>query len=148
MKTSIEKLKYSKIIKKLLYLHLCLGLLFSIATPALAQQYPFRLRGSKVNNYWQEVTNNQWNQMLPDTWIDNGFHFYSRVRKRGPELGINTPSDLESEILKGTVQADGGNVENRYAIVLPIQNSNGDNLRVVYDYDQQRQRCKLVTLTF
>ncbi|UEP49176.1 hypothetical protein [Burkholderia ambifaria] len=99
---------------------------------------------------WKEVTNNQWRNMLPRGWTDNGFHFYSRVRSRGPENGINTPSDLESEIRKqSSDEPAGGTNPNRRAITLPILNSKGQHLLVIYDYDgKSTSKCELVTLTY
>ena len=110
---------------------------------------PFVLTGN-TDLLWKEVTNNQWRNMLPRGWTDNGFHFYSRVRSRGPENGINTPSDLESEIRKQSAdEPAGGNNPNRRAITLPILNSKGQHLLVIYDYDgKSTSKCELVTLTY
>lgn len=111
--------------------------------------YPFTLRGAKVNDLWSQVTNNQWANMLPQGWVDKGFHFYSRVRSRGPADGINTPSDLESEIRKGTVYPDPTpGAPNRYRIELQILNSAGTPLKVFYDYAGGKGKCELVTLSF
>ena len=80
-------------------------------------------------------------------WQDNGFHFYGRVRQRGPDAGINTPSDLESEIRKGTPKPEG--TPNRWQINLPILSSGGQPLRVIYDYDgRKNSKCSLVTLSY
>lgn len=69
---------------------------------------------------------------------------------RGPENGINTPSDLESEIRKQSAdEPAGGNNPNRRAITLPILNSKGQHLLVIYDYDgKSTSKCELVTLTY
>ncbi len=83
--------------------------------------------------------------MLPEQWTDKGFHFYSRVKRRGPDAGINTPSDLESEIRSGTDLEDPIQ-PNRHQIRLPITNSNGQHLKVVYDFNNGQ--CELVTLTY
>ncbi|KVK97917.1 hypothetical protein [Burkholderia territorii] len=110
---------------------------------------PFALSGN-TDLPWKEVTTNQWRNMLPRGWTDNGFHFYSRVRSRGPENGINTPSDLESEIRKQVSDepAGGGN-PNRRTITLPIVNGKGQHLLAIYDYDgRSTSKCELVTLTY
>jgi hypothetical protein len=106
--------------------------------------YPFRLRG-KIDKLWKQVTDSEWKNMLSEHWTDNGFHFYSRIRERGPQSGISTPSDLESEIMKGTVEGAGGN---RYRIKLLVVNNKGEHLYVFYDYDSSKKRCELVTCTY
>jgi hypothetical protein len=107
---------------------------------------PFRLSG-KIDQLWKDVTNNQWNNMLPKGWIDNGFHFYDQVRERGPANGVNTPSDLESEVLKSDERPE--RKPNRWEFVLPITNSRGEHLRAVYDYTGKTgANCELVTFTF
>ena len=107
-------------------------------------QQPFTLSG-KIDNLWKQVTNNQWNNMLSRNWTDKGFHFYERIRDRGPDAGINTPSDLESEIMKGTVSRVRAN---RYKISLMILNSSGQHFTVFYDYDSKRGVCQLVTCSY
>lgn len=117
------------------------------ASVQAACPYPFRLSG-KIDQPWKQVTNSAWNKMLPPQWTDNGFHFYSRVRDRGPADGINTPSDLESEILKKVSEGPEG-TPNRWQILLPLVNSKGANLRVIYDYDGGKtSKCQLVTLSY
>lgn len=107
---------------------------------------PFRLSG-KIDQLWKSVTNNQWNNMLPKGWIDKGFHFYDQVRERGPVNGVNTPSDLESEILKAEDRLI--TAPNRWAFILPITNSQGAHLMAIYDYTgKQGANCELVTFTF
>ncbi|TRX74066.1 hypothetical protein [Pseudomonas mangiferae] len=126
------------------------------AVPALATRsawasppcpYAFTLSG-KTDQLWKQVTNSAWKSMLGTSgWTDNGFHFYSRVRERGPESGINTPSDLESEIRKKV--RDTPLTGNRHEIVLPITSSSGQPLKVLYDYDGGKaSKCELVTLTY
>lgn len=121
----------------------------TFSTPALAQcPVKFKLSGSGINKLWKETTNTAWSKMLPKGWDDNGFHFYSQVRDRGPKLGIDTPSDLESEILKQVRDEPEGH-PNRRQIVLPIKNDKSANLRVIYDYTGKKNAtCQLVTLTF
>lgn len=106
-------------------------------------QYPFVLRGSDKVKLWSEITNNQWQALLPPNWKDKGFHFYKRMRQRGSTVGINTPSDLESEILKGTVAHAGGS---RYEIDLLIRSSEGQHLKVYYDFENKQ--CQLVTMSY
>lgn len=107
----------------------------------------FKLSG-KIDQPWSQVTNNQWNNMLPKGWVDKGFHFYSRIRERGPADGINTPSDLESEIMKRVADQSAGS-PNRWEYVLPIKNSSGASLKVIYDYDgKSTSNCELVTLSY
>lgn len=109
--------------------------------------YEFTLSG-KTDQLWKNVTNTAWNNMLPPQWVDKGFHFYSQARSRGPANGINTPGDLELEIHKKVAEEPEGH-PNRWQILLPILNSKGDNLRVVYDYDGGKtSKCELVTLSF
>ncbi|WP_369980421.1 hypothetical protein [Xanthomonas bundabergensis] len=125
----------------------CLALCLGTTAAQAACPYPFRLSGN-IDQQWKQVTNSAWNKMLPRQWADNGFHFYSRVRDRGPADGINTPSDLESEILK-KVREEPEGTPNRWQIVLPILNSKGANLRVIYDYDGGKtSKCQLVTLSY
>ena len=110
-------------------------------------QFPFNLYGSSVDKLWRDITPNKWNDSLSEHWTDRGFHFFSQVRERGPKNGINTPSDLESEILKGIVKAF-PEIQDRFQIVLPIINSTVANLCVFYDYDKQKKLCQLVTISF
>lgn len=130
----------------------CAALLVGVLTPGFAAaQCPtaLRLSGSGIDKPWSKVTNSAWKKMLPKGWTDNGFHFYSRVRQRGPESGITTPSDLESEILKKVGDQAAAPPAGRRAIVLPIKNTGGQSLRVLYDYAGGRtSKCELVTLTF
>lgn len=119
--------------------------------PANAAQCttPFTLSGSAMLNLWSQVTNNAWSGLLPKGWVDNGFHFYSQIRQRGPDAGINTPSDLESEIMKKVADQPEGSTPIRQQILLPIKNSAGKNLRVIYDYDgKASSKCQLVTLSY
>lgn len=117
------------------------------APPKFCAPTTFSLSGSTIDNLWNKVTSSQWSKMLPANWQDKGFHFYSRVRERGPDAGINTPSDLESEIRKGTPNPEG--TPNRWQIELPIHSSGGQVLRVIYDYDGSKNaKCSLVTLTY
>jgi hypothetical protein len=127
----------------------CAIVLVGILAPGLAAaQCPTRLKlsGSGIDKPWSKVTNSAWKKMLPKGWTDKGFHFYSRVRERGPRNGINTPSDLESEIMKKV--RDQAAAPGRRAIVLPIKNNRGQSLQVIYDYAGGRSKCGLVTLTF
>lgn len=121
--------------------------LFTVPLP-----YPFKLSGSKVGSQWSQVTNSQWSQMLGKSgWVDKGYHFYSRMRSRGPAAGINTPSDLESEIIKGTAETHFSPAHpNRYRIDLNIVSSSNPNQRlyVVYDYAGGSSKAELVTLTW
>ena len=65
------------------------------------------------------------------------------------DAGINTPSDLESEIMKKVADQPEGSTPIRQQIVLPIKNSAGKSLRVIYDYDgKSSSKCQLVTLTY
>jgi hypothetical protein len=132
--------------------HFILGIaiLVTFATTVMAQECPnkFKLRGGKIDNPWKKTTSSAWAKMLPIGWVDNGFHFYSRIRSRGPGDGINTPSDLESEIMKKTADQPEGR-PNRREILLPIQNSKGQKLRVIYDYTGKKTaKCQLVTLSY
>ncbi len=107
---------------------------------------PFALSG-KIDQPWRDVTNNQWNNMLPKGWIDKGFHFYDQVRERGPVNGVNTPSDLESEIRKSESRLL--TPPNRWAFILPITNGQGAHLMAIYDYTGAKAgNCELVTFTF
>jgi len=125
----------------------CLALCLGTTAAQAACPYPFSLSGN-IDQQWKQVTNSAWNKMLPQQWTDNGFHFYSRVRERGPADGINTPSDLESEIRKKLREEPEGK-PNRWQIVLPIVNSKGINLHVIYDYDGGKSsKCQLVTLSY
>ncbi|WP_412776851.1 hypothetical protein [Thalassospira lucentensis] len=117
------------------------------APPKFCAPTTFSLSGSVADQFWNNVTPNQWAKMLSANWQDNGFHFYGRVRQRGPDAGINTPSDLESEIRKGTPKPEG--TPNRWQINLPILSSGGQPLRVIYDYDGSKNaKCSLVTLSY
>ncbi|CAM3460907.1 hypothetical protein [Thalassospira profundimaris] len=133
------------------FLFLTLGFLLALPAhakpPSACAPTTFSLSGSNVDNLWKQVTNNQWSKMLPIIWQDNGFHFYARVRERGPDAGINTPSDLESEIRRGTPSAEG--TPNRWQITLPVTSSTGRSLRVIYDYaGGKNAKCELVTLSY
>ncbi len=107
-------------------------------------QFPFKLSGN-TNLLWSQVTNNEWKSMLPEHWTDKGFHFYKRIRKRGPEAGINTPSDLNSEMNNGRVAHDHGD---RYKVTTNIVNSDGKHFTIFYDYDDQKELCELVTCSY
>lgn len=107
-------------------------------------QYPFRLSG-KINNFWSQVTNNQWKNMLPKHWTDKGFHFYNRIVNRGPKVGINTPADLSSEINNGTVVHDAGA---RFKILTNILSDKGQRFTIFYDFDHKKKQCQLVTCSF
>ncbi len=126
-----------------------LPLLAGGASAGPACPYPFSLSGN-IEQDWKQVTNSAWKAMLGTSgWTDNGFHFYSRVRERGPESGINTPSDLETEIRKKVRDTPVEGSNNRRSLVLPLKNASGQSLRVLYDYDGGRaSKCQLVTLTF
>lgn len=122
----------------------------TLTTSAMAQQCPvaFRLSGSGIVNPWSKTTNTAWSKMLPIGWVDNGFHFYSQARSRGPAAGMDTPSDLEDEIRRQVADQPEGH-PNRRQIVLNIANKAGQKLRVVYDYDGKKtSKCQLVTLTY
>jgi len=128
---------------------LVVGIGFGVLVNVVWAQCPtaFNLSGKK-DQYWSQVTNNAWGKMLPKGWVDNGFHFYSQVRSRGPSAGINTPSDLESNVMKQVSAGPEGH-PNRWQILLPIKNSANKNLRVIYDYDRKaNSKCKLVTLSY
>jgi len=129
-----------------------LALLMSVGPLAAHAQcpYAFKLRGSGIDKLWKQTTNNQWAKMLPAAWQDKGFHFYSRIRERGPAVGINTPSDFESEMLKQVRdEATTNPPTQRRQIVLPMADSKGKHLKVIYDYaGGKRATCQLVTLTF
>jgi hypothetical protein len=105
--------------------------------------YPFSLSGSAQAKLWRDVTNNEWQNLLPPHWKDKGFHFYRRVRQRGPDAGINTPADLELEINKGTVSPDQGL---SFAISLSIVDSSGKHMKIFYEL--RSKQCELVTMTF
>jgi hypothetical protein len=107
-------------------------------------QFPFRLSG-KTSNLWRQITNNQWQNMLPKNWTDNGFHFYSRIKDRGPEAGINTPFDLQSEMMNGTVSLVNGI---RYQVRTNIVNSTGQHFTIFYDFDARQKMCQLVTCSY
>jgi len=112
-------------------------------------QYPFTLSGN-TNNLWRQVTNNQWQNMLSKNWTDNGFHFYSQICSRGPATGINTPSDLQSEMSNGAVsfcQSQGGTV-NRYQVKTNLLNTSGQRFTFFYDYDSAKAICQLVTCSY
>ncbi len=110
--------------------------------------YKFTLSG-KTTEFWKSVTPSAWSKMLPANWTDNGYHFYQRAKQRGPEDGINSPSDLESEIMKKVADKSAGSQPQRRQIVLPIKNSKGANLRVIYDYaGGATSKCQLVTLSY
>lgn len=108
-------------------------------------KHPFKLSG-KTTDPWAKVTNNQWNNMLSKNWCDNGFHFYSRIRERGPEAGIHSPSDLESEIRNGKVTYDQNT--GRYSITMAITNGQGQHFTVLCDYDNAKDRHELVTCVY
>lgn len=110
-------------------------------------QYPFNLSGSKMDDHWSQVTNNQWNNMLSKHWTDKGFHIYSRLRERGPAMGINTPHDFEFEMNKGTVSPSSRS-PNRYEVRLLVMTGDGKHATVIYDYDDKKKVCQLVTMTF
>ncbi|WP_375578686.1 hypothetical protein ABWH96_16895 [Marivirga tractuosa] len=107
-------------------------------------QQPFTLSG-KIDNLWKQVTNNQWKNMLNKSWTDKGFHFFERIKTRGPSAGISSPSNLESEIRKGTVLNVTGN---RYKITLILVNSIGQHFTIFYDYDSKKKLCQLVTCSY
>ena len=121
----------------------------------LAAQCPtaFSLSGSAIDNTWKKTTPSAWSKMLPKGWVDKGNHFYERARDRGPKQGINTPSDLETEIRKAVKDVKDTSKDApkyRRDLILPLQNSKGKALMVVYDYDKTNKtaKCELVTLTF
>ncbi|WP_296992876.1 hypothetical protein [Thalassospira sp. UBA1131] len=133
------------------FLFLTLGLLLALPAhakpPSACAPTTFSLSGSNVDNAWKQVTNSQWSNMLPMIWQDKGFHFYARVRERGPNAGIQTPSDLESEIRRGTATTT--TTANRYQITLNIQNGSGSFMKVFYDYaGGKNAKCELVTLSY
>ena len=114
----------------------------------------FKLSGN-TDLSWNKVTSNAWGNMLPTGWEDQKFHFYSQIRDRGPKNGINTPSDLETEIRKeiADVPAPLETKPNRRRKVLPIQVSGGKGgtgkyASVYYDYDGGKSPCILVTFSF
>jgi hypothetical protein len=107
-------------------------------------QYPFKLSG-KTDKLWREITNNEWNNMLPKHWIDKGFHFYKRIKERGPKVGINSPSDLSSEINNGSVSQDHGI---RFRITTSIVSEKGLHFTIFYDFNEKKKLCELVTCSF
>lgn len=107
-------------------------------------QYPFKLSG-KTDEIWKKVTDNEWHNMLPKHWNDKGFHFYSRIKKRGPKAGVNTPGDLDSEINNGTVSHVQGE---RYRIKTNIVNDGGSHFTIFYDYNEEKKQCELVTCSY
>jgi hypothetical protein len=130
----------------------CTALLVGVLTPGFAAaQCPtaFRLSGSAIDKQWSKVTTSAWLKMLPKGWTDKGFHFYSQVRRRGPDGGIGSPSDLESEIVKKLSDQAAPPPASRRAIVLPIQDYDGKSVKVFYDYaGGKTSKCELVTITF
>lgn len=126
---------------------LACALLAVSAAPAMAQcPHEFKLKG-KITQDWGDVGGTEWTNMLTKgEWADNGQHFYAQVKKRGPDSGINTPSDLESAIRGGTTSAsrDAG----RWRIDLNITNSRGQRLYVFYDYAPPKGACELVTFSY
>jgi hypothetical protein len=59
----------------------------------------FQLTGN-VDLPWKDITlNNSNRKILPKQWIDKGGHFLLRMKERGDEVGILTPSDLHSFLL-------------------------------------------------
>lgn len=125
---------------------LVVALAFAISAAAEPCPVEFRLHGSGVDKLWRQTTPSAWQDMLPRGWVDKGFHFYARVRERGPHVGINTPSDLESEIRKASNDVPIGG--NRREILLNIVNDSGRKMKVIYDYAGKKKPCELVTLTF
>jgi hypothetical protein len=111
----------------------------------------FKLRGSDKSKQWSQLTNNQWANMLPSNWEDKGFHFYSRIRERGPSFGINTPADLELEMNKGQVVKDTSGRKTRggtrYRMTLNVKGSDGKNVIIVYDVNSKSKKIEFVTLS-
>jgi len=107
-------------------------------------QYPFKLSG-KITEDWSKVTNSQWKKMLPKNWTDKGFHFYNRIKTRGPKAGIQTPSDFESYFTNGILSLDHGN---RYKVRTTIINGNSEHLTFFYDYNKTKKQCELVTTSY
>lgn len=131
--------------------HFILFIVLVALTSSLFAQCPtqFRLSGSNVDQTWRNVTNSAWSNMLPQGWVDKGFHFYSRVRERGPEGGIGSPSDLESEINKKVSDRAVRGSRTRRQITLNIKNGSGESLKIFYDYAGRRtSKCELVTMTW
>ncbi|OFJ48777.1 hypothetical protein BA896_007485 [Janthinobacterium lividum] len=74
--------------------------LAAVPTPKVCHD-GFKLKGN-TDTAWKDVTLNAWNgKMLPALWTDKGGHFLSQVKKRGNDVAIQTPGDLES-FLRGT----------------------------------------------
>ena len=131
-----------------LYTLFAVAIALTFVTSAAAQcPAAFKLSGD-IDGSWSKTTSSAWSKMLPKQWVDKGFHFYSRVRERGPAAGIQTPSDLESEIRKASADQPTA-TPNRRQIVLNIANDSGAKLRVIYDYaGKKTSKCELVTLTY
>ena len=124
--------------------------IITLTSSAFAQcPTQFRLSGSNVGKSWSEVTNSAWSGMLPRGWVDKGFHFYSRMRERGPENGITTPSELESEINRRISDRAARGSRVRRQITLNIKNKKNESLKIIYDYAGRRtSKCELVTMSF
>ncbi len=109
-------------------------------------QVKFALTSGKIDQSWKSITNNEWNSMLPKGWIDKGFHLFTRMRERGSEAGIHTPSDLESAIRCGTVAPHVPPIANRYTVTFTgIASSENKHPTLVYDYDSKKKMCQVVT---
>ncbi|MBG6223041.1 MULTISPECIES: hypothetical protein [unclassified Janthinobacterium] len=113
--------------------------LAAVPTPKVCHD-GFKLKG-KTDTAWKDVTLNAWNgKMLPVLWTDKGGHFLSQVKKRGNDVAIQTPGDLES-FLRGTTAVldpqDG-----RYHMG---KNEGGKSVQVIFDINAASKKCELVT---
>jgi hypothetical protein len=83
--------------------------------------------------------------MLPKHWTDNGFHFYNRIKNRGPKAGLNSPSDFETAFKNGILGKDSGD---RYKVRTTILNDEGKHLTFFYDYNATNKQCEMVTVSY
>ena len=142
----ILNLKFRRI-KFLIFVILFLSFTSCIVAPASAnaicESRTFQLNGNDKYELWKDINIREWRRMLSNNWVNRGDHFLERAKKRLPDAGIDTPSELETLVQGARTQpAQGG----RTQILLPVTNSNGDNLKVVYI--RMGRECRLITVTF
>lgn len=106
-------------------------------TPQQCQK-DFKLSG-KTDKQFKDVTLNEWNNMLPAIWVDKGGHFLARVKERGQQSEIHTPSDLQSLVMGGKLEKD------KTPPNWDISRVYTKKYTVVFAVNDKSKKCELVT---
>ncbi len=138
-------------VRTIVSLVICLSIIFTIEAPAYADvaKCSVSFRGNTETSF-KRLTPNQWSDIIGPTWVDKGYHFYSRLRQpdRGAANEIYTPSDLESAMRGGIPSSDPTSI-NRYRITLKSLPTNKEKYPYIsYDYNPKTKQCEFVTLAY